>query len=178
MIAPDVHERAAEVRLTGPDPLGRMEQVTMPSQFQSVVDAQIRAAEERGAFDNLPGAGKPIPGLMEPDDHMWWLKGLIQREKLPTEALLPPGLALRREVEKLPGTVARLRSERAVRDHVDDLNVRIRRWIQIPIGPQVVLRAVDADEVVDAWRSTRTPPPAPPAPELPAPSARWWRRRR
>ena len=34
----------------------------MPSQFQSVVDAQIRAAEARGAFDNLPGAGKPIPG--------------------------------------------------------------------------------------------------------------------
>ena len=34
----------------------------MPSQFRSAVDAQIRAAEARGAFTNLPGSGKPIPG--------------------------------------------------------------------------------------------------------------------
>ncbi len=151
--------------------------MTMPSQFRSVVDAQIRAAEERGAFDNLRGAGKPIPGLMEPDDHLRWLKGILQREELPTAALLPPGLALRREVELLPGTVARLRSEAAVREHVEDLDARIRRWIQIPVGPQVVLRPVDADEVVEAWRSARTPPPVLPAPP-PAPRARWWRRRR
>ena len=147
----------------------------MPSQFRSVVDAQIRAAEERGAFDNLAGAGKPIPGLMDPDDHMWWLRRFFDREKVPTEAMLPPSLALRREVEKLPGTVRPLRTERAVRDHVEDLNHRIRRWIQIPVGPQVVLREVDADEVVEGWRAARTPPPAAePAPQLPR--ARWWRR--
>lgn len=151
----------------------------MPSQFQSVVDAQIRAATERGAFDNLPGAGKPIPGLMEPEDHLWWLRGLLDREKLPTGVLLPPGLALRKELEQLAGTVSRLRSERAVRDHVDDLNQRIRRWIQIPVGPQVVVRTVDPDEVVAAWRASRTPPPAPPAPPAAVRSrTRWWRRRR
>ena len=149
----------------------------MPSEFQSVVEAQIRAAEERGAFDNLRGAGRPIPGLMEPDDHMWWLKGMIQREKLPTEAILPPGLALRREVELLPGTVARLRSEGAVREHVADLNSRIRRWIQIPVGPQVVLREVDADEVVEGWRASRPAPPARPAPAPPPARRRWWHRR-
>ena len=146
--------------------------------FETWVERQIAQAQERGAFDNLPGAGKPISGLMEPDDHMWWLKGFLQREKLPTEAMLPPGLVLRREIEKLPGTVLALRSERAVRDHVEDLNHRIRRWIQIPVGPQVVLREVDAEEVVGFWRAARTPPPAPPAPEPPAPRARWWRRRR
>lgn len=153
--------------------------MTTPSQFQSVVDAQIRAAEQRGAFDNLAGAGKPIPGLMDADDHMWWLRGFIEREKVPTGAMLPPSLALRREVEKLPGAVRPLRTERAVRDHVEDLNHRIRRWIQIPIGPQVVLREVDADEVVEAWRADRTAPPVAPAAE-PAPRAlraRWWRRR-
>lgn len=150
----------------------------MPSQFRSVVDAQIRAAEERGAFDDLAGAGQPIPGLMDPDDHMWWLRGFIDREKVPTGAMLPPSLALRREVEKLPGTVRPLRTERAVRDHVEDLNHRIRRWIQIPVGPQVVLREVDADGVVDAWRAARTPPPPPPsaAPAPHAPRPRWWRR--
>jgi Domain of unknown function (DUF1992) len=153
--------------------------MTMPAKFQSVVDAQVRAAEERGAFDNLPGSGKPIPGLMEPDDPMWWIKGFIQREQVPTEVLLPPGLALRREIEKLPSTVAALRSEKAVREHVDDLNHRIRRWIQIPVGPQVPVTPVDADAVVAAWLAHRRPPSPPPAPtpSAPAPRRRWWHRR-
>jgi hypothetical protein len=129
--------------------------MTMPSRFQSVVDAQVRAAEARGAFDNLPGAGKPIPGLDEPDDPMWWLKGFIQRENVPTEMLLPPGLAMRREIEKLPETLGALRSEKAVREHLTDLNTRIRRWIQIPVGPQVPLREVDVDEQVAAWQQRR-----------------------
>jgi Domain of unknown function (DUF1992) len=154
--------------------------MTMPARFQSVVDAQVRAAAERGAFDNLPGAGKPIPGLMETDDPMWWIKGFIQREKVPTEILLPPGLALRREIENLPETVAALRSEKAVREHAEDLNHRIRRWIQIPVGPQVVVRPVDVDAVVAAWAESRRPSPRLPAPG-PAPTARrrrrWWRRR-
>lgn len=149
----------------------------MPSQFRSVVDAQIRAAEARGAFDNLAGAGKPIPGLMEPDDPMWWIKGFMEREDVPGEAMLPPSLAMRREIEKLPGTLASLRSEKAVRDHVEDLNHRIRRWIQIPIGPQVPLRPVDVDQAVEAWRAARTPAPAPAPVEAPRRRSRWWRRR-
>jgi hypothetical protein len=152
--------------------------MTMPSKFQSVVDAQIRAAEARGAFDNLPGAGKPIPGLMDPDDELWWIKGFIEREKVPTEMLLPPSLAMRREIEKLPETVRAMRSERAVREHVEDLNARIRRWIQIPVGPQVPLAPVDVDEIVAAWTEQRRPPRPTPPPPAPTPRRRrWWRRR-
>jgi hypothetical protein len=157
-----------------------MESMTMPSQFQSVVDAQIRAAEARGAFDNLPGAGKPIPGLMEPDDPAWWIKGFIERENVPTEMLLPPSLAMRREIERLPETVRTLRTEREVREHVEDLNHRIRRWIQIPVGPQVPLAPVDVDEIVAARAEARRPAPTPPP--APAPAARrrhrWWHRLR
>lgn len=155
--------------------MGRM---TLPSQYQSVVDAQIRAAEARGAFDNLPGAGKPIPGLMDPDDPTWWIKGFIERENVPTEMLLPPSLAMRREIEKLPETVRTLRTEQAVREHVEDLNHRIRRWIQIPVGPQVPLAPVDVDEVVAAWTEARRPAPTPPPRPSPERSRRWWRRRR
>ena len=159
----------------------------MPSQFQSVVDAQVRAAEARGAFDNLPGAGKPIPGLMDPDDELWWIKGFVKRENVPTELLLPPSLALRREVEKLPETVRTLRTEQAVREHVEDLNTRIRRWIQIPIGPQVPLAPVDVEEVVAAWTEQRRPAPrqdtsrqdTPRPDNSPSPPRRrWWHRRR
>jgi Domain of unknown function (DUF1992) len=142
-----------------------------------VVDAQIRAAEERGAFDNLAGAGKPIPGLMEPDDPMWWIKGFVKREGVPAGAMLPPSLAMRREIEQLPVTLARMRTEKSVRAHVEDLNFRIRRWIQIPVGPQLPLRPVDVDQVVADWRAARAPAPAlAPAAGPKRPRARWWRR--
>jgi hypothetical protein len=116
---------------------------------------------------------------MDPDDPMWWIKGFVQREGVPAEAMLPPSLALRREVEKLPETLRTMRSAGAVRDHVEDLNHRIRRWIQIPVGPQVPLRPVDVEAVVDAWCAARIPPPRPPAPAAPARHRfRWWRRSR
>lgn len=44
--------------------------------FETWIDRQVREAEERGAFDNLPGAGKPIPDLHKPYDENWWIKRL------------------------------------------------------------------------------------------------------
>ena len=86
---------------------------------------------------------------------------------------------MRREIERLPETVRRLRTEQEVREHVEDLNHRIRRWIQIPVGPQVPLAPVDVDEIVAAWAEARRPAPTPPrtAP-MPTPRRRWWHRRR
>jgi len=43
--------------------------------YESWVDKQIREAQERGDFDDLPGAGKPLPHLGDPDDADWWVKG-------------------------------------------------------------------------------------------------------
>ncbi len=34
--------------------------------FETWIDKQIREAADRGEFDNLPGAGKPIPDLDKP----------------------------------------------------------------------------------------------------------------
>ncbi|HEX6946594.1 MAG TPA: DUF1992 domain-containing protein [Acidimicrobiia bacterium] len=39
----------------------------------------IREAIEAGDFDDLPGAGKPIPGAGQPDDPLWWVRGWVQR---------------------------------------------------------------------------------------------------
>ena len=36
--------------------------------------AAIREAQERGEFDNLPGAGKPLTDLGDTDDPMWWVR--------------------------------------------------------------------------------------------------------
>jgi hypothetical protein len=127
--------------------------VVAVERYESWVERQIREAQERGAFDNLPGAGKPIPGLNREDPN-WWVKGLLEREQL--RPPLPPALALRREVQDLPDTLRDCRSETAVREIVEDLNRRIlelRR--RPPDGPPVFVRTVDADEAVAQWRAVR-----------------------
>jgi hypothetical protein len=149
--------------------------------YESWVDKQIREAMDRGEFDNLPGAGKPIPGQGRPDDELWWVKDYIRREGLSTDALLPTPLRLRKEVELLPETVKNLRSEQAVRDVVAKLNRRIADWLRVPIGPQVHLAPVDADDVVRQWRAARASDEVDPATAAPPVSRRryrWWRRRK
>ena len=53
----------------------------------------------RGDFDNLPGAGKPIRGLGTEHDPDWWVKQLIEREKI--TGVLPPALQLRKDDAEL-----------------------------------------------------------------------------
>lgn len=47
--------------------------------FESHVDRLIREAEARGEFDDLPGAGEPIPGAGSVDDPLWWIRGWVKR---------------------------------------------------------------------------------------------------
>ncbi|HEX7010286.1 MAG TPA: DUF1992 domain-containing protein [Phycisphaeraceae bacterium] len=46
-----------------------------------VAENKIREAMKAGAFDRLPGTGKPIADLDEPFDPMWWVKRWLQRER-------------------------------------------------------------------------------------------------
>ncbi len=48
--------------------------------LESMVERRIREAIERGEFDNLPGAGKPIPDLDQPEDELAWVKRWMKRE--------------------------------------------------------------------------------------------------
>ncbi len=121
---------------------------------ETLVERRIRLAQERGDFDDLPGRGKPLP-LDGPDDETWWVRGYLRREGLSTEPLLPTPLQLRREVERLPATVADLPSERAVRDVTRALNLRIASWLRAPVGPAVPVTPVDVDAVVARWRADR-----------------------
>ncbi len=121
--------------------------------FESWVDKQIREATERGAFDNLPGAGKPLPTDDRPDDPNWWVRKLAKREQLP---VLPTPLALRKEVEDLPERLAHESSERRVRALVDDLNTRIRAELRRPqTGPPMTTMPLNKDHAVQAWRDGR-----------------------
>lgn len=144
------------------------------------VEAQIRTALERGDFDNLPGAGKPLPGRNEPYDEMWWIKGFLKRESLPTDLLLPTPLQLRKKIEQILDEVRDLPSEESVRALVGELNAQIVEWLRNPVGPRVTVRPVDVDAVVRQWRAERAtsaPAPAPASPPGGPQSARprrWW----
>ena len=147
--------------------------------YESAVEKAIREAQERGAFDNLPGQGKPLPGIDGPDDELWWVRGYVRREGLSGEEFLPEPLLLRKQREKIDDTVADLRSEQAVREQVTELNRQIRRARLATSGPTVILRTLDVDEVVARWRA-RQPAPAPAAPPIEKPAVArwrpWWRR--
>lgn len=121
------------------------------------VDQQIRQAMARGEFDNLPGAGKPIKDLGSAHDPDWWVKRLVEREKI--TGVLPPALQLRKEDAELEATLDRERSERAVREILVDFNRRVveaRR--QLLGGPPVITRLRDVEAEVSAWRERRRRP--------------------
>lgn len=57
----------------------------------------MREASEAGEFDDLAGAGKPLPGLDRPYDPAWWAKRWVQREAI-AEAARDIAARVRREV--------------------------------------------------------------------------------
>ncbi len=128
----------------------------MAEYHESWIDRQIREAQERGAFDNLKGAGKPLKSINGRDDPDWWVRGLMEREDISHAELLPAGIRIRREIEDLPETLAAARSERHVRAIVDDLNVRIRDARKPrPTDAPAFIRTLDVDEAVAQWRVAR-----------------------
>ena len=146
--------------------------------YEDWVERQIREAQERGAFDDLPGAGKPIPGLDRPFTAERWAVERLRREGADLSALMSPLLLLRRERAELLASLAELPSEAAVRAVADDFNRRLLHQYRRPNeGPLVPVGVLDVDETVAAWRATRparrVPPPAAPVPA--PPRRRWWR---
>jgi len=122
--------------------------------FTSWIDQQISEAAERGAFDDLPGAGKPLPRQSEFDGEAW-LRDYVRREGGNVEDCLPTPLRLRKEIERLAETVSGLPDEQKVRDAVGELNERIMQWRRLPLGPPIFVPLADADATVAAWRKER-----------------------
>jgi hypothetical protein len=119
------------------------------------VDLQVRQAVERGDFDRLPGAGKPLRGLDGGHDPNWWVKRLVEREQI-GDAVLPPALSLRKEANELLDRIDRETTELGVRRLVSDFNQRVveaRR--QLLGGPPVVTRTRDVELEVRGWRDRR-----------------------
>ncbi|ASN21563.1 J-domain-containing protein [Arthrobacter sp. YN] len=139
------------------------------------VEYLIREAMNQGKFDNLKYAGKPIPGLGEHYDPDWWVKGLIQRERL--SGIGPPAILLRIEDSELDAKLDQQYTDKQVRDILEDFNKRVieaRRQLQG--GPPVITKLRDVNTELEKWRERRAAA-ASPEPEAEPPGKRtWWQR--
>jgi hypothetical protein len=124
--------------------------------WESWVERKIRESMERGDFDNLPGAGQPIPDLARPYDELWWLRKKLRDEELSID---PPILVLRKELHETLGRIETARTEDEVRRLVTAVNERI---IYVNshtfFGPPSDLAPLNVDRVVAEWRSRRAGP--------------------
>ena len=119
----------------------------------SWIEAQISAAVQRGAFDNLPGAGKPLPNSGQGYDPDRWVKQLLEREGA---SMTPPALELRRTVEKELAAINAVDNEGTVRSRIAALNAEIAKFnATIVEGPPTNLATLDVDQVVMRWRNAR-----------------------
>jgi len=118
------------------------------------VEVRLQQAMRNGDFDDLPGAGKPIPNLGDVHDPDWWMRRKIERENL--TGLGPPALTLRTEDAAMDARLDAITSEREVRETLDDFNRRVveaRR--QLLGGPPVVTALRDIDAEVERWNERR-----------------------
>ncbi|MFW5475031.1 DUF1992 domain-containing protein [Knoellia sp. CPCC 206450] len=141
---------------------------------ESWVEKLIREAQERGEFDDLPGAGKPLRGLDDPDPD-WWVKKMMEREGLDASDALPPVMLLRRERASFPESLVEMRSEEGVREVLRDYNARVvedRRRPALGRDAPVWAPTVDVEDMVEQWRALRSSVAPPPPPEEGPPETR------
>jgi len=121
--------------------------------WDSWIEQQIREADEQGAFENLPGFGRPSPGLEAGYDPDWWVKQFVQREGV---SVLPPALELLQKVERVLADLSRLPTEAQVREQLIALNAEIAKVNAMTLdGPATRLGVLDVDSIINEWRARR-----------------------
>lgn len=122
--------------------------------WESWIEELIENARQAGAFESLEGAGKPIAGITDPYDPDWWIKKLLQREKL---SVLPPALELLQKVEAGLSALSSVDRESEVRARVGALNTEIAKVnARVADGPPTRLAPLDVEEIVAEWRTRRS----------------------
>jgi hypothetical protein len=144
---------------------------------ETLVERQIREATERGAFDDLPGAGKPIPGLDRPFTAERWAVDRVQREGGDLAALMPPLLVLRKERAALlaSASLEQVPSETVLRTLVADFNHRLLDQYRRPSdGPLIAVGVLEVEPTVELWREARAGRVVPEPEVVVPPRRRWW----
>jgi hypothetical protein len=119
--------------------------------WESWIDRQVRSATERGEFDELPGAGQPIPNLDRPFDELWWVKDKLRREGL---TYMSPSVALRKEAHEAREAALAARSDAEARRILGAINEKIRHANRTGIaGPPLMLVPFDVERVIRSRRA-------------------------
>lgn len=117
-------------------------------QWQSWIDRQITDAQSKGAFENLAGKGKPLEGLDEPYDELWWVKGLMRREKVGNASRT---LELRHRVEQWLDTYIALPSVFTLKRQAQKLNEEIQVANKGELGPMLPQPLLKIEELCIEW---------------------------
>lgn len=97
------------------------------SLLDRLADAHIQAAADQGAFDNLPGAGRPLP----PDDAQDVPSELRAGYRLLKNAgFVPPEIEAQRELRSLEDLLAQAVPDSA---RASQLQRRLR-WVELRLG--------------------------------------------
>ena len=109
--------------------------------IDDIVERKVREARDAGYFDDLPGAGKPIPDLDDRREPGWWGERFVRRERhqLLREELVS---SVRRALPALQRSAA---ADRA--DGVDRLNERIAGYNRVTTVAPLPL----VDRATAAW---------------------------
>jgi DnaJ-like protein len=121
--------------------------------WESWTEQQIRQAQEEGEFDDLAGAGEPLPDLGGAYDPAWWVKKLVKREHL---SVVPPALRIKATVERELEKIWTLSDEEDVRARVAALNTEIAKVnATTTSGPATTVVVLDVEVTVQRWRGRR-----------------------
>ena len=117
--------------------------------FESWVERQIREAQERGAFENLTGAGKPLSDDGDGYDELWWIKRKVREEGLSfTTAGTRPAPGGRAAVRVAAGHDLRAAAEGTRRGAQALILAEWRRPQETSVYPP---RRVDVEALVEEW---------------------------
>ena len=136
------------------DPRKRRERAAAKLPTPSSIEEMLKQATASGAFDDLPGAGKPFADRSEPYRPDWWARKLVEREQL---NIVPPALEIRGRIEKLLASLAQMESESAVLEAVEALNRDIAHTnARVTSGPATAVSRLDPERTLARWREQRT----------------------
>ncbi len=102
--------------------------------FDSWIDRQIDASMKTREMDDLPGKGKPLPGINGRYDPDWWIKEKLKRDNLD---LTPKTTVSRRKVEVWMQRDLDLSSVSQGRRQADALNEAVQAANKTDLGPHL-----------------------------------------
>lgn len=152
---------ARSARIDGPRILTVVDEESVPARkppgvsWERWIERQIGEAIERGDFDGLPGAGRPIRDLDARRDETAWIRDKLRRERAAPPP--PPAIQIRIEVDAALASLGSLATEEDVRSLVEHLNDRIRTVNRTTVvGPPTSLGPLAMADVVARWHRVRS----------------------